>query len=91
MCQFVNSKKPLEVNYANDEALVPLILDGISQLLDNGHNMPRDYNKTPLNHNEIVFIIQNLHEELADPRLPAGLIYLYGKILDYLKEITPMH
>ncbi len=82
MKRSVTSKPP-----ESEAALEPLILDGISQLLDNGHNMPRNYKKVPLNHNELLYIIQILHKELEDKQLPAGLIYLYGHILDYVGSL----
>jgi hypothetical protein len=84
----VTLKKPLEIRVATEEEIVPLILDGISQILDNGHNMPRNYNELPLSIDEVAFLVEVLHKDLQDPGLPGALIYLYGKILDYLHEIT---
>ena len=63
-----------------------LILDGISQILDNGHNMPRNYENNPLTPKEKFFLIETLHKELEDPEIPGGLLFLYGNILDYLRE-----
>lgn len=77
--------KTTKSDYEGGE-LEPLILDGISQILDNGKNMPRDYKKKPLEHDEQVFIIETLFKELQDPDIHKGLIYLYGHILDYIKE-----
>ncbi len=82
MRRFVTSKPP-----ENKEALEPLILDGISQILDNGQNIPRNFKTTPLNHDEQLFIIQTLHKELEDAQSPGGLIYLYGHILDYVSAL----
>lgn len=76
MTRFVTSNKETEA----------LILDGISQILDNGRNMPRNYNEKPLTPKEKFFLIEVLHKELEDPEIPAGLIFLYGQILDYIKE-----
>lgn len=72
----MTSKKELE----------PLILDGISQILDNGHNMPRNYTSLPLSAKEKEFLIRTLHKELEDPEISGGLIYLYGHILDFVKN-----
>ncbi len=69
-----------------DKALEPLILDGISEILDNGHNRNRDYKLNPLSPKEKAFIITTLYAELEDPQIPAGLIYIYGHILDYVKQ-----
>lgn len=76
MTRFVTSNKETE----------GLILDGISQILDNGKNMPRNYEEKPLTPKEKFFLIETLHKELEDPEIPAGLIFLYGQILDYIKE-----
>lgn len=70
----------------SEKELEPLILDGISQLLDNGHNMPRDYKEKPLTAKEKTYILVTLYKELEDPELPAGLLYLYGHIIDYVKN-----
>lgn len=65
-----------------------LIISGINDILytPKSHNPKRDYNKEPLTHNETLFLIQTLHKELEDPKLPAGLIFLYGRILDFVSE-----
>lgn len=73
-----------KIVYEND--VESLILDGISQLLDNGHNRNRNYKKEPLSPKEKAWIITNLYEELRDPEIPAGLIFLYGQILDFVKD-----
>lgn len=72
----------------SEKELEPLILEGISQILDNGHNMPRNYKDKPLTPKEKAFIITILYKELQDPEIPAPLIYLYGHILDFIKKIT---
>jgi len=68
--------------------LEPLIFDAISELLQSSkYNFTgRDYWDYPLNHKEKLYLITTLHEELSSPELPPGLIYLYGKILFWVKE-----
>lgn len=80
----LKTKTPLP---ESEKELEPLILDGISQLLDNGHNMPRDFKREPLTTNEKTYILVTLYKELEDEELPAGLLYLYGHIIDYIKKL----
>ena len=65
-----------------------LIWDGMSQLLYScKHDFTnRNYNEWPLNHKEQLYLIKILHDELECPELPSGLIYIYGHILQYIKE-----
>jgi len=71
----------------NKQELEPLILDGIHQILyKDGTSYIRDYHKNPLSDKEQSFLIYTLYEELQDPKLPDGLLYLYGKILFYVRE-----
>ena len=67
-----------------------LILQGISELLTTPkrNHFTRNYQKEPLTHNETLFLIETLYKELADPKLPPGLIFLYGRVLDYISSKT---
>jgi hypothetical protein len=68
--------------------LVPLIHEGIAELLSRPglDHHKRDFIKSPLTHREQLFIITTLLKELEDPKIPGGLIFLYGRILEFIKS-----
>ncbi len=82
-----NSKTEIDKTMLEIEGLV---LSGISDLLsrpglDHSH---RDWKTHPLNPKEHVFLVTTLHKELEDPKLPPGLLFLYGRILQWISEKT---
>jgi hypothetical protein len=85
MRKYVRSK--IEHEEDNKQELEPLILEGIHQILyKEGTSYIRDYHKKPLTDKEQSFLIYTLHEELQDPEIPDGLVYLYGHILNYVRQ-----
>jgi hypothetical protein len=83
-----SAKSKTENSEGIPSEIKPLIYDGLNQLLsrpglDYTH---RDWNKKPLTHDEELFLITTLNQELEDPTLPGGLLFLYGRILEFITE-----
>jgi len=87
MRRFARSKTD---NNETLEEVEPLILQGLSDLLSRPglNHTNRNWSTHPLTVKEHVFIVTTLYKELEDPKLPAGLLFLYGRILDYIKYKT---